>query len=118
MEVYNFIDKLRNDKVFTAKQLSHIETVYIYMNDLNVYKVILAVYPSELKKAKKCGLKQIYTIFERDFGKLKEPCPGTKSGRYLMLYKPYNQTISCYTGEQVDPKEVRKNMISYRRGRK
>jgi len=115
MEVYDLIEQLRKDKVFTNKQLQHIENVFIYFNDLNVYKVILAVYPLELKKAKKAGLKQQYTIIERDFRRIKEPCEGTKYGHFQLSYKPCNQTVYCYTGEQVDPKEVRKNMISYRR---
>jgi len=115
MEVYDFIEKLHHDKVFTSKQLGHVENIFIYVKDLNVYKVIISVYPAELKKAKKVGLSQQYTIFERDFGRIKEPCPGTKHGYYQLSYKPFKRTVCCYTGEQLDANDVRKNMINYRR---
>jgi len=106
MEIYDFIEKLRRDKYFTIKQLAHIETINIYIDNLNVYKVMLMVYPDELKKARKLGLKDQFIIFEKYFGKIKPPkienCKTDISkGKYLLMYKPYNRDITAWEGENL-----------------
>jgi len=112
MDTYDFINKLRNDKYFTIKQLTHIETINIYVDDLNVYKVMLAVYPNELKKARKLGLKQQYIIYEENFGKIKQPKfesqQGGKTytdishGKYLLTYNPHNRDVNVWDGENLE----------------
>jgi len=106
MDIYDFIDKLRSNKYFTIKQLAHIETINIYTDNLNVYKVMLAVYPDELKKARKLGLKQQYIIYEEDFGKIKQPKfietqTDLSQGKYLFIYKPYNRDVIVWDGENL-----------------
>jgi len=108
MDIYDLIAKLRNDKLFTIKQLSHIQSIGFYISDLNVYKIVLVVYPNELKKAAKVGLKNQYTFFNRGFGKIKEPLEGTAKGRYILLYHPYNREIIVSEGEE-GPNTVTKN---------
>jgi len=112
MDIYDLITELRNNKLFTIKQLSHVQSIGFYVSDLNVYKIVIAVYPNELKKAAKLGLKNQYNFFTKDFGKIKEPLEGTAKGRYILLYKPYNKEIIVSEGEengdQVKQKYIRR----------
>jgi len=108
MDIYDLITKLRNDKLFTIKQLSHVQSIGFYVSDLNVYKIVIAVYPNELKKAAKLGLMNQYNIFTKAFGKIKEPLEGTAKGRYILLYKPYNKEIIVSEGEDSTPQLTQK----------
>ena len=66
ISVHEFVKDLKTAKLFTAKQCLVIENLYIYFKDMKVYKVIIAVNPSMLKKAKKLGLNSQYitTFFD------------------------------------------------------
>jgi len=108
VDTYDFINKLRNDKLFTIKQLSYIEQIVLYISNLNVYKIIIYVYPTELKKARKIGLKDPIIVHEGNFGTIKEPLPNTKSGKFMLIYKPYNQDITVWEGENVRLQSVQK----------
>jgi len=106
-DIYDFINKLCTEKYFTIKQLTHIENIVIYINNLQVYKVVLAVYPNELKKARKLGLNQQYIIYEKDFGLIKHPKMAMQRnsdishGKYLLIYKPCTQDFIVWEGEAI-----------------
>jgi len=114
-DIYEFVDNLWKDKVYTLKQLTYIENIYTYIKDLRVYKVALAVYPRELKKAKKCGLTKLYMEFIRDFGKIQSPVPGAEHGKYIISYSPYKRLAELHEGETeeiVGLPRKRKNILN------
>ena len=51
--IHDFVKDLKLSKTFTQKQCIVIENLYIYFEDLMVYKVVIAIHPDMLKKAKK-----------------------------------------------------------------
>jgi len=100
MNIYTLLTKLRNDKVFTIKQLAYIENIYIYISNLKVYKLVLSIYPKEIKKAKKLGLNSQYIIINKSFGKINEPLKNTSKGNYILIYSPNSQDITVWNGEE------------------
>ena len=48
--IHQFVKDMKLAKVFTQKQCLVIENLYIYFNDLKVYKVIIALNPLMMKK--------------------------------------------------------------------
>lgn len=52
MNIHDFVKQLRLSKVYTSKQTTVIDNLYIYFNNMKVYKVIAAINPSMKKKAK------------------------------------------------------------------
>jgi len=98
-DIYTFIDSLWEKGIYTLKQLGFLENIYIYMDDLRIYKIVLAAYPKELRKALKRGITSQYTIFEGDYGKIAEPVPGTKHGKYMIQYSPASRKATLYEGE-------------------
>ena len=62
-----FITHLKLSKAYTSKQSVVIDFISIYVNDSKVYKIIIAVNPLMMKKAKKLGIDVQYkTIFFDD----------------------------------------------------
>lgn len=109
--IHDFVKDLKTSKLFTAKQLIVIENLYIYIKDLKVYKVIIAVNPNQLKKAKKLGLNSQYstTFFDDipiNFGK--EENEKLKNGNYIALYNPNNLECSIFAGEETEEQQIKK----------
>ena len=104
MDVYEFISELRRRGVFTIKQTMVIETVNIYVNNGVVYKVIVHVDPSVLKKAKKLGLNNEYIIHNMN-EKLKLEDKYCK-GKVIIIYNTRNNTADVYEGENTEQEQV------------
>ena len=107
-----FIINLKQSKVFTIKQASVIDFISIYVNDSKVYKVIVAVNPQLMKKAKRLGFKGQYkTIFFDDvvidMSELKDK---RNKGRCIIMYYPNdkNNDISVYEGEVDEQSQMSK----------
>ena len=67
VDLHEFINDLKLTKAFTQKQCIVIENIYVYFNDLKVYKVVIAINPLMMKKAKRLGFDSQYkTIFMDD----------------------------------------------------
>ena len=68
-----------------------------------VYKVVIAIHPDMLKKAKKLGFdsNNCYKTIFFDNIKLdiKSLLLQTDKGRYIAIYNPNNAECSIYTGE-------------------
>ena len=87
----------------------------LYIRDLKVYKVIIAVNPSMLKKAKKLGLNGQYTTiyFEASAGAdlsatdvpINIPNLNVSSGSYIALYNPNDGTCSVFNGEETEEEQ-------------
>ena len=101
--INEFITHLKTTKAFTSKQLVVIDFISIYINDGKVYKVIIAVNPLMMKKAKRLGIDVQYkTIFfddvAIDLNKMKKKC---SKGKYIIMYYPNdkNNDFCDYEGE-------------------
>lgn len=92
--IHSFVKDLKLKKYFTQKQTPFIDKIYIYFNDLNVYKVIIVAQQESMKICKKLGLLNIYNVFEKDFGKLK------------IEYDPKNLDANLYTGEESESQQI------------
>ena len=100
ISIHEFVKDLKTAKLFTAKQCLVIENLYIYFKDMKVYKVIIAVNPSMLKKAKKLGLNSQYITTFFDDIKISIPTLNISSGSYIALYNVNDQNYSVFSGEE------------------
>ena len=103
--VHDFVKDLRSAKVFTTKQCLVIENLYIYFRDLKVYKVIIAVNPLMLKKAKKLGLNGPYITIYIDDVPISIPNLNVSSGSYIALYNLNDGTCSVFNGEETEEEQ-------------
>lgn len=110
-----FITHLKLTKAFTSKQLIVIDFISVYINDAKIYKTIIAVNPSMMKKAKKLGFDSQYkTIFFDDvlidLSELRNKC---NKGKFIIMYYPNNKNIEfdVYEGE-VDESSQINNLIT------
>ena len=108
ISVHEFVKDLKTAKLFTAKQCLVIENLYIYFRDMKVYKVIIAVNPSMLKKAKKLGLNSQYITTFFDDIKISIPTLNISSGSYIALYNVNDQTYSVFSGEESEEEQMAK----------
>ena len=95
-DIYDFIKELRLSHFIDSKQLRFIENIGFYINDLIVYKIVVAVNPKILKKSSKYNLPQQYNVHHDDFKhvKIKEPFKNTSKGKYILMYNK-NEIFVC-----------------------
>lgn len=104
MLVHDFVKQLKLMKVFTTKQSVVIDNIFIYLEDLKVYKVVLQVNPSMMKKARRLGVNTEYktTYFDNCNIKLRFD-EDTKhildKGKYIAIYNVGTTHCSIYPGE-------------------
>ena len=104
MNIHDFVKDLKLTRVFTQKQCTVIENLYIYIEDLKVYKVVIVVHPDMLKKARRLGLdtnegyKTIFLDSQTELN-IKSLLPGVEKGKYIAIYNPNNSECSLFTGE-------------------
>ena len=98
-DIYDFIKKLKLDKIITIKQLPFIENILFYIDDLIIYKYVVVVRPSMYRRAQRFGLNKLYNIYENIHVKIKEPLENTSKGRFILLYNPSNNNIIIAEGE-------------------
>ena len=108
ISIHEFVKDLKTAKLFTAKQCLVIENLYIYFKDMKVYKVIIAVNPSMLKKAKKLGLNSPYITTFFDDIKISVPNLNVSTGSYIALYNVNDQTCSVFSGEESEEEQMAK----------
>ena len=94
VNIHDFVKELKLNKTFTQKQCIVIENLYIYFENLMVYKVVIAIHPDMLKKAKKLGLESnngyITIFFDNVKLDIKSLLPNVEKGRYIAIYNPNN----------------------------
>ena len=104
MHIHDFVKQLKLMKVFTTKQSVVIDNIFIYIEDLKVYKVVLQVNPSMMKKARRLGVNSEYktTYFDNCNMKLRFD-EDTKhildKGKYIAIYNIGTTNCSIYPGE-------------------
>ena len=103
MNVYEFIKELRKQRLYTVKQSMYVENIFIYVEDSEVYKIILHVDPAMLKKAKKIGLNNEYVIHNiKQKLQLEEKY---NKGRFIILYDTRNNNADIYEGETTEQEQ-------------
>lgn len=109
MNIHEFVNSLKQTKVFTTKQCIVIDNLLIYFNNLKVYKVIIAVNPNLMKKAKKLGLTSQYsTTFFDDVLITVPDVKNISKGRFIAIYNPNNGNCSIYEGEVTEQEQIEK----------
>ena len=108
INLHDFVKDLKIKKMFTSKQAIVIENLYIYFEDLKVYKVIIAVHPSMMKKAKKLGFSEPYTTVFLDDVKIKLDEIDVSTGKYICIYNLNTQDCAIYHGEESEEEQRRK----------
>ena len=102
-DVFDYIQQLKLKKCITSKQLRYIDNIYFYIDNLVIYKYIIAVNPKLLKKAKKYGLQSLYNIHDNINTKIKatssEFLKDNSNGRYILMYNPGLNEITICAGE-------------------
>ena len=111
-DIHEFVNDLIKAKVFTIKQCIVIENLYIYVKDSEVYKVIVAVNPNLMKKAKKLGIDVPYKTYFMEV-KLKLD-PAFITGSYIILYDVNTKSCNIFNGE-VSEEEQMKRIIEKRK---
>ena len=112
--VHEFIRYLKASKVFTSKQSVVIDNVFIYFEDLNVYKAIIQINPSMMKKAKRLNLNSGYVTIYFD-----GPTPmklrfdedvnhELDKGKYIAIYDIHRITCSVYPGEESETSQIKR----------
>ena len=94
LDIYDFIKELRLSHFIDSKQLRFIENIGFYINDLVVYKIVVAVNPKTLKKSSKYNLPQQYNVHHIKPVKIKEPFKNTSKGKYILMYDK-NEIFVC-----------------------
>ena len=112
MNVHDFVHHLMLSKVFTSKQAVVIDNVFIYFDDLKVYKVVLQINPSMMKKAKRIGLNNTYQTIYFDgpsLMKLKfdeDNKDDVAKGRFYCVYNLHTRTANVYNGEETEKQQL------------
>ena len=105
-EIHEFVNDLMKAKVFSSKQCLVIENLYIYVKDSEVYKVIVAVNPKMMKKAKKLGIDVPYKTYFMEV-KLKLD-PKCTTGSFIILYDVNTKSCSIFNGEVSEEQQLQK----------
>ena len=106
MDIYQFVRKLRQDKIITIKQGVVIEGINIYVNNSVVYRIAIHVDPAMLKKAKKLGLNNEYVLVTMNEPiKLEEKY---SKGKFIIMYDCTRNEASVYEGEQSEREQIQR----------
>ena len=115
MNIHDFVKQLRLSKVYSSKQTVVIDNLYIYFNNLKVYKVVIAINPDMKKKAKRLGLVGDYitTYFDNIPITIngeyidKNNSFNVTSGKYIDIYNPNTGNAMIYPGEESEREQLK-----------
>ena len=99
MDIYDYIRQLKSNRVITVKQLKYIDLINFYVDDLTVYKYVICVNNDMIKRAIKAGLDKPYIIHDDIAIKIRPFYKHCDTGRYILMYKPFNNEILICEGE-------------------
>ena len=116
MNVHEFIKHLKTSKIYSSKQSLVIDNIFIYFEDLNVYKVVIQINPSMMKKAKRLNITNEYITVYFD-----GPTPmklkfdeDTKheldKGKFIAIYDIHRINCNIYPGEEAEDVQL-KNVV-------
>jgi hypothetical protein len=108
--LHEYIQLLRERRIFTIKQSQYLDYINLYINDAKCYKIILSCDPNIVKKAKKAGITQRFTIIEEGLPDNILISPETydiSRGQFILQYVRRNQDINICVGEDFYLNKVR-----------
>lgn len=116
MNIHEFVKNLKLSHVYTQKQTTVIDNLYIYIKDLKVYKVTVVVNPDMKKKARRLGLNGDYiTTFFDDVpisiqGEYidKNSKFDINTGKFIVIYNPCSGNAVVYPGEESEEEQMKK----------
>ena len=118
VDIHQFVKDLKLAKCFTQKQCVVIENLFIYFNDLKVYKVIVYTNPDMSKKAKKLGFGNVYKtiimdeipIYVKDLNLAAGAASGhaCNKGKFIAIYNPNTTECTICTGEESEEEQIEK----------
>ena len=114
MTVHEFIKHLKMTKIVTAKQSIVIDNVFIYLDNLKVYKAVLQINPSMMKKAKRLNINSEYITIDFDTPtqtKLRfdeDTKHELDNGRYIAIYDIHRITCNVYPGEESEETRMKR----------
>ena len=108
-DIHTFVRNLKLTKCFTQKQSIVIENLFIYFNDLKVYKVIVYTNPGMSKKAKKLGFSSgVKTIIMDDIPIYVKDLNKCSKGKFIAVYNPNTRDCTICTGEESEEEQIQK----------
>ena len=113
MNVHEFIKHLRLNKTFSSKQSVVIDNIFIYFEDLKVYKVVIQVNPAMMKKAKKLNITNEYitVFFDGPTATKLKFDEDTKheldKGKFIAIYDLHKITCNVYPGEETEQEQLK-----------
>lgn len=114
LTVHEFIKHLKTTKIFTAKQSIVIDNVFIYFEDLKVYKAVLQINPSMMKKAKRLNINSEYITIDFDTPtqtKLRfdeDIKHELDKGKFIAIYDIHRITCNVYPGEESEETQMKR----------
>jgi hypothetical protein len=82
-----YLQLLREKRIFTSKQTAFLEYVNLYTDNARCYKIILSCNPDQLKRAAKAGLKARFTVIHEHIPQILISNPPTfdiSKGQYFL----------------------------------
>ena len=108
VDLHQFVKDLKLSRKVTQKQCTMIDNIFIYFNDLKVYKVVVQANPLMMKKAKKLGIEKEYTtIFMDDIAIKVDKELHVDKGKYIAIYNPNTADCGIYHGEESEEDQIR-----------
>lgn len=108
VDIHTFVRDLKLAKCFTQKQTIVIENLFIYFNDLKVYKVVVYTNPDMRKKAKKLGFGNVYKTIIMDDIPIYVKEYKCDKGKFIAVYNPNSGECTICTGEESEEEQIQK----------
>ena len=102
VDLYQYVQLLRERGIIKSKQTLFLDSLCLYTNNGQVYKIMLTVDPKLMKRARKVGIREPLTLIKNNLPKNKIISPhkvNIDNGLFMIQYIFKNQTFNCLPGE-------------------
>lgn len=108
VDLHEFVKNLKLNKTITQRQCVVIDNLFIYFSDLKVYKIVVQINPSVIKKSRKLGFTNPYTtIFVDDIPIKIDKHLNCDVGKFIAIYNPNTADCSIYHGEESESEQLK-----------
>lgn len=108
VDLHEFVKDLKLSRAITQKQCLVVDNLFIYFNDLKVYKVVVQVNPSMMKKASRLGFRDSYHTIFMDDVPIKITDLNVSKGSFIAIYNPNTCDCSIYHGEESEEQQLQR----------
>lgn len=98
LKPYDYIDRLIKNGKIKRGMMQWLASIWVYLNDGEIYKYVLQWDYRTLKKAKKYGINSEFEIMKDDVS-IRIDEDKIKTGRMMMKFNAFNKDITYWTGE-------------------